>query len=68
MPKPDILGIQAFKTDALLQEWWEWALVAIISASGFVGVLSFLWFSYRSLRRFLKVKHGGRINHESSLT
>ncbi|KAJ4366246.1 hypothetical protein N0V83_007882 [Neocucurbitaria cava] len=54
MPEPDILGIQAFRTGPLLQEWWEWTLVAIISASGLVGVLSFVWFSYRSIRNAFK--------------
>ena len=56
MTSPDILGIQAFETGPLLQEWWEWTLVAIISASGLVGVLAFLWYSYRSLRTLLKVR------------
>ncbi|KAI4923754.1 uncharacterized protein J4E92_007728 [Alternaria infectoria] len=54
MPSPDILGVQAFETGPLLQEWWEWTLVAIISASGLVGVVAFLWYSYRSLRTLLK--------------
>jgi hypothetical protein len=34
MPAPDILGIQAFDTGSIFHEWWQWALVAIISASG----------------------------------
>jgi hypothetical protein len=55
MSKPDILGIKAFETGPVLQEWWQWALIAIISASGLVGVLSFLWYSYRSIRSLLKV-------------
>ena len=56
MPSPDILGVQAFETGPLLQEWWEWTLVAIISASGLVGVVAFLWYSYRSLRTLLQVR------------
>lgn len=56
MGKPEILGVQSFKTGVVLEKWWQWTLVAIICASGLVGVLSFLWFSYRSLRRFLKVR------------
>ena len=55
MPAPDILGIQAFDTGSVFQEWWQWALVAIISASGLVGVVAFLWYSYRSVRTLLKV-------------
>ncbi|CAN9375743.1 unnamed protein product [Alternaria alternata] len=54
MPAPDILGIQAFDTGSIFQEWWQWALVAIISASGLVGVVAFLWYSYRSVRTLLK--------------
>jgi hypothetical protein len=53
---PDILGIQAFNTGILLQEWWEWTLVAIISASGLVGTTAFLWYSYQSIRKLLKVR------------
>jgi hypothetical protein len=56
MPAPDILGIQAFETGSILQEWWEWALVAIISASGLVGVIAFLWYSYQTIRTLLKVR------------
>jgi hypothetical protein len=56
MPKPDILGIKAFETGSILHEWWEWALVAIIIASGLVGVIAFLWYSYRSIRSLLKVR------------
>lgn len=55
MPAPDILGIQAFDTGSIFHEWWQWALVAIISASGLVGVVAFLWYSYRSVRTLLKV-------------
>jgi hypothetical protein len=55
MPQADILGITAFKTDALLRDWWEWVLVAIICGSGLVGIVAFLWFSYRSVRNALKV-------------
>jgi hypothetical protein len=55
MPKPDVLGIQAFSTDALLQDWWEFTLVAIISASGLLGIIAFVYFSYQSIRNRLKV-------------
>ncbi|KAL6708799.1 hypothetical protein ACN47E_002206 [Coniothyrium glycines] len=54
MGKPSILGVQAFNPETLLHEWWEWVLLAIIGASGLIGSLSFLWFSYRTLRSFLK--------------
>lgn len=54
MRRPDILGIQAFSADSLLQAWWEWALVAIISSSGLVGILAFLWYSYHSIHRFIE--------------
>jgi hypothetical protein len=56
MPRPDILGIKAFGTGSTLQEWWQWALVAIFSASGLVGLVAFLWYSYRSIRALLKVR------------
>jgi hypothetical protein len=55
MTAPDILGIQAFTTGVSLQEWWEWTLVAIISASGLVGIIVFVWYSYHSIRKLLKV-------------
>lgn len=51
-----ILGISAFNSDALLKQWWEWTLVAIISASGLIGVIAFFWTIYSSFRRFLRVR------------
>ncbi|CBX97840.1 predicted protein [Plenodomus lingam JN3] len=56
MGTPDILGIQAFKGHEVLQGWWDWVLVAIISASGLVGILTFLWYLYRSIRNAVKSK------------
>jgi hypothetical protein len=52
----EILGITAFNTGALLKEWWEWVLVAIIGASGIIGVIAFLCASYKSIRRLLRVR------------
>ncbi|KAI8933556.1 hypothetical protein NX059_009290 [Plenodomus lindquistii] len=54
MGKPDILGIQAFSSGVVLEEWWQWVLVAIIIASGLVGTAAFLWQAYRSIRKFIK--------------
>jgi hypothetical protein len=56
MTVPDILGIQAFNTGILLQKWWEWTLVAIISVSGLVGIIAFVWYSYHTLRKLLRVR------------
>ncbi|KAF2115114.1 hypothetical protein BDV96DRAFT_600247 [Lophiotrema nucula] len=49
-----ILGISAFNSDALFTEWWEWTLVAIIGASGLIGVIAFIWTSYNSIRKLLR--------------
>ncbi|KAF2868581.1 hypothetical protein BDV95DRAFT_578761 [Massariosphaeria phaeospora] len=51
----NILGISAFNTEALLNQWWEWTLVAIIAASGLIGIIAFVWESYHSLRKLLRV-------------
>ncbi|KAF2471083.1 uncharacterized protein BDR25DRAFT_342843 [Lindgomyces ingoldianus] len=50
----NILGISAFSSEALLKHWWEWTLVAIIGASGLIGVITFLWGSYQSIRRVFR--------------
>jgi len=55
MRRPDILGIQALNTESLVQQWWEWALVGIISSSGLIGAIAFLWYVYRSIHNFVKV-------------
>ncbi|KAF1835308.1 hypothetical protein BDW02DRAFT_294479 [Decorospora gaudefroyi] len=54
MPTPDLLGIQAFSTGFELQEWWQWAIVAIISVSGLIGIFAFLWYSYHSIQKLIK--------------
>jgi len=54
MRRPDILGIQALNTESLVQQWWEWALVGIISSSGLIGAIAFLWYVYRSIHNFVK--------------
>jgi hypothetical protein len=51
----EILGINAFDSGALLKQWWEWVLVAIIGVSGIIGVIAFLSASYKSIRRLLRV-------------
>jgi hypothetical protein len=51
----EILGIQAFSSGALVDAWWEWTLVAIIGASGLIGIIAFVWASFTSIRKFLKV-------------
>ena len=54
--QPDILGIEAFKNGALVEDWWEWTLIAIISASGLAGILTLLWSTYRFVQKLLKVR------------
>ena len=51
----NVLGITAFQTDGILKEWWEWTLVAIISASGVIGVIAFVWTSYNAIRKLFGV-------------
>ena len=51
-----VLGIQAFESENILKHWWEWVLVAIIGASGLIGVIAFLLSSYRSIRKLLRVR------------
>ncbi|ORY15720.1 hypothetical protein BCR34DRAFT_598235 [Clohesyomyces aquaticus] len=58
MGKPEVLesqlmGITAFRYGAHLKYWWEIALVAIIIASGVIGILTFLWGFYQALRKLL---------------
>jgi hypothetical protein len=51
-----VLGIEAFSSEAILKHWWEWVLVAIVAASGLTGLIVFLWGSYASIRKLLKVR------------
>lgn len=51
----NVLGVTAFKSGAVLQEWWQYTLVAIVSVSGLVGVIAFVWTSYNAIRRLLTV-------------
>lgn len=54
----NVLGITAFHTNSVLSEWWEWTLVAIICASGLIGIGAFVWTSYSAIRRLLKDEDG----------
>ncbi|KAF2638314.1 hypothetical protein P280DRAFT_551446 [Massarina eburnea CBS 473.64] len=49
-----ITGVSAFSSGTLLQHWWEYTLVAIICASGSIGVIAFLWTGYKSLRKWFR--------------
>jgi hypothetical protein len=51
----NILGITAFSSGAVFKQWWQWALVAIIGASGLVGVLAAIWTLYKPIKRLFKV-------------
>jgi glycosyltransferase involved in cell wall biosynthesis len=48
-----VLGIQAFSSEDILKHWWEWVLVAIVCASGLIGLIVFLLGSYASIRKLL---------------
>ncbi|KAF1955380.1 hypothetical protein CC80DRAFT_93164 [Byssothecium circinans] len=50
----NITGITAFDSGTLPQHWWEYTLVAIICASAAIGILTILWTSLKSLRRWFK--------------
>lgn len=51
----NVLGVDAFESGHVLQDWWQYVLVAIISVSGVIGVIAFLWTSFRAVRRLLTV-------------
>jgi hypothetical protein len=51
------LGIVAFPTGLpIFDNWWDWVLTAIIGVSVVVGTFACLWYSYRSLRKLLRVR------------
>jgi hypothetical protein len=52
----NVLGVTAFKSGTVLQEWWQYTLVAILSVSGLVGVIAFVWTSYNAIRKLLTVR------------
>jgi hypothetical protein len=55
--EPGFLGIIAFPTGLpKFQHWWEWTLIAIVATSGIIGILSFLWYSYHSIRGLFRVR------------
>lgn len=54
----NLLGISAFDSGAVLQHWWQWVLVAIIIASGLVGIVAFAYTLHSALYRLLKVRLG----------
>jgi hypothetical protein len=51
----NLLGISAFGTGITPKDWWEWTLVAIISASGLVGLISFILGLYNAIHKLYKV-------------
>ncbi|PVH97644.1 glycosyltransferase family 4 protein [Periconia macrospinosa] len=55
----NILGIQAFSSGTVLETWWEYALVAIICASGLIGIIAFLWASYNSFKKWFRTRTEG---------
>jgi H+/Cl- antiporter ClcA len=58
----DFLGITAFPNGLpIFRSWWEWTLVAIIAVSVAVGLFACLWYSYRSIRGLLRVRHVNEI-------
>jgi uncharacterized membrane protein YfcA len=51
------LGIVAFPTGLpIFDKWWDWVLAAIIGVSLVVGTFAGVWYSYRSLRKLLRVR------------
>ncbi|KAF2017560.1 glycosyltransferase family 4 protein [Aaosphaeria arxii CBS 175.79] len=54
----NVLGITAFNSEHLLKEWWEWTLLAIIIASGLIGIFAFLKTSYTAIRQLFRVDKG----------
>jgi hypothetical protein len=49
------LDIKAF-TDGVVKSWWQWVLVALIAASGSIGVIGALWGLVKTVRKFLRVR------------
>lgn len=54
-----VLGITAFGSGVSPHHWWEWVLVAVISASGVIGLITFLWGSYNAIRKLFRVRFLG---------
>lgn len=52
----DVLGVQAFGIDLRPWEWWEVTPVAIIGASGLIGIIVFVCFTRHSVYRLLNVR------------
>lgn len=52
----DILGIQAFSLGTVLENWWEYTLVAIICVSALIGTVALLWTFYGKFRTWIKVR------------
>jgi hypothetical protein len=50
----NILGVSAFGNGITPKYWFEWTLVAIIGASGLVGLIAFIWGIYKAIHKLYK--------------
>lgn len=48
--------LHAFSSGIRFKQWWEWTLVALIGASGLIGILAFVWTSYNAILKLLRVR------------
>jgi hypothetical protein len=51
----NIIGINAFSSGVVLQEWWQYTLVAIVSVSGLIGIIALLWSLYNAIKKLVTV-------------
>jgi hypothetical protein len=49
------IGITAFESGVAATNWWEWALVGVIAASGAVGIAAALWYCIGVIRVYSPV-------------
>jgi hypothetical protein len=50
-----ILNFNAVSPDALVADWWQWALIGVVIASGSIGLIAGVWYLYGLVRTSRKV-------------
>jgi hypothetical protein len=62
-----ILDFNAVSPDALVDDWWQWALIGVVIASGSIGLIAGLWYVYGLIRTSRKVSVAG-VEHNASFS
>ncbi|KAF2401635.1 glycosyl transferase [Trichodelitschia bisporula] len=52
----EVLDIKPFADGVVARDWWQWALISVIAASGVVGGVAVAWFLVKLVRSFLQRK------------